>query len=165
MNVEHLQERVLDYKNSIETVVAKKTKWNTDTKPLLLKTLKSITAMYAIGWKVQELNWIHNSEAVNISFESFPAELMDCTNKIPTFQFIPGGALVFSQTYSGDVFIFVLYPEVEGMTMENNIVEFGVMNPSEITAKIIIEKVDDFLKEMIEWEVPNKRTKVGYIPS
>lgn len=165
MNVEHLQERVLDYKNSIETVVAKKTKWNTDTKPLLLKTLKSITAMYAIGWKVQELNWIHNSEAVNISFKSFPAELMDCTNKIPTFQFIPGGALVFSQTYSGDVFIFVLYPEVEGMTMENNIVEFGVMNPSEITAKIIIEKVDDFLKEMIEWEVPNKRTKVGYIPS
>lgn len=162
MKVEHLEERIIDYKNSIETVVTKKTKWKEVTKPLLLNTLKEVAATYAIGWKVQELNWIHNNEAVNISFESFPEELMDCTNKIPSFQFIPGGALIFSQTYSGDIYIFVLYPEVEGMTVENNMVEFGVLNPSDITTKVIIEKVDDFLKEMIQWEVPNKRTKVGY---
>jgi len=165
MKVEHLEERILDYKHSIETVVAKKTKWNKETKPLLLKTLKLVVSKYAIGWKVQELNWIHNSEAINISFESFPEELMDCTNRIPAFQFIPGGALIFSQTYSGDVYIFVLYPEVEGVSIENNMIEFGMMAPSDITTKVIIEKVDDFLKEMIQWEVPNKRTKVGYSPS
>lgn len=132
---------------------------------MLLKTLKAVASKYKIGWKVQELNWIYNSEAINISFESFPEELMDCTNRIPTFQFIPGGALVFSQTYSGDVYIFVLYPEIEAASTENNMIEFGIMNPSEITEKVIIDKVDDFLKEMIQWEVPNKRTKVGYSPS
>lgn len=165
MKVEHLEERILDYKTSIETVVTKKTKWKESTKPLLLKTLKAVAFKYKIGWKVQELNWIYNSEAINISFESFPEELMDCTNRIPTFQFIPGGALVFSQTYSGDVYIFVLYPEIEAASTENNMIEFGIMNPSEITEKVIIDKVDDFLKEMIQWEVPNKRTKVGYSPS
>lgn len=165
MKIEHLEERVMDYKTSIETVVAKKTSWNTYTKPLLLKTLKAIVAKFAIGWKVQELNWIHNSEAINISFEAFPEELMDCTNRIPAFQFIPGGALVFSQTYSGDVYVFVLFPEVDGMVMENNMVELGTVRPSEITEKVIIEKVDEFLKEMIQWEVPNKRTKVGYSTS
>ena len=162
MKIEHLEERIIDYKNSIETVVAKKTKWDEHSKPMLLKTLNSIVAKYAIGWKVQELNWIHNSEAVNISFEAFPEELMDCTNRVPTFQFIPGGALVFSQTYSGDIYVFVLFPEIDGAPSENNMVEFGMINPSEITEKIIIEKVDEFLKEMIQWEVPNKRTKVGY---
>ena len=94
MKIEHLQERILDYKTSIETVVEKKTLWNTTTKPLLLKTLKTIATKYTIGWKVQELNWIHNNEAVNISFDSFPEDLMVCTNRIPAFQFIPGGALV-----------------------------------------------------------------------
>lgn len=165
MKIEHLDERVIDYKKSIETVVFKKTKWNETAKPLLIKILKAIATKYAIGWKVQELNWIHNSEAVNISFESFPEELMDCTNRIPAFQFIPGGALVFSQTYSGDVYVFVLFPEIDGMPLDNNMVEFGTINPSEITEKLIIEKVDDFLKEMIQWEVPNKKTKVGYSSS
>lgn len=162
MKIEHLEERIIDYKTSIETVVSKKKTWNENAKPLLLKTLKAIVAKYAIGWKVQELNWIYNSEAINISFEAFPEELMDCTNQIPAFQFIPGGALVFSQTYSGDVYIFVLFPEIDAMPLEDNMVEFGMLNPSEINEKIIIEKVDDFLKEMIQWEVPNKKTKVGY---
>jgi len=165
MKIEHLEERVIDYKTSIETVVSKKTKWNKFAKPLLLKTLKAIATKYPIGWKVQELNWIHNSEAINISFEAFPEELMDCTNRIPAFQFIPGGALVFSQTYSGDVYIFVLFPEIDGMSVENNMIEFGMVSPSEITEKVIIEKVDDFLKEMIQWEVPNKKTRVGYSSS
>ncbi|GHC62133.1 hypothetical protein [Ulvibacter litoralis] len=165
MKIEHLQERVLDYKTSIETVVSKKEEWTQKAKPLLLKTLKTIAAKYAIGWKVQELNWIHNNEAVNISFESFPEELMDCTNRIPSYQFIPGGALVFTQTYSGDVYMFVLFPEVDGMPIENNMAEFGTINPSEVTEKMIIEKVDEFLKEMIQWEVPNKRTKMGYSAS
>ena len=165
MKIEHLEERITDYKVSIETVVSKKTKWKEIAKPLLLKTLNAIATKYAIGWKVQELNWIHNSEAINISFEAFPEELMDCTNKIPAFQFIPGGALVFSQTYSGDVYIFVLFPEIDGMPVENNMIEFGMVSPSEITEKVIIEKVDDFLKEMIQWEVPNKKTRVGYSSS
>ena len=165
MNIEFLEERIADYKASIETVVSKKNKWNTYSKPLLLKTLKKIVTKYTIGWKVQQLNWIHNNEAINISFETFPMDLMDCTNKIPSFQFIPGGALIFSQTYSGDIFVFVVFPEVEGMQVENTTVEFGLINPSEITEKSIIENVEDFLKEMIHWEMPNKRTKVGYSTS
>ncbi len=162
MKIEHLEERVMDYNASIEKVVEKKTLWNTTTKPLLLKTLNAIVAKYKVGWKVQELNWIHNNEAVNITFDSFPETLMDCTNRIPAYQFIPGGSLVFSQTYSGDVYIFVLFPELNGMPSEKGVVEMGLVNPSEVIEKNIVEKVDGFLKEMIQWELPNRRTKVGY---
>ena len=162
MKIEHLEERVADYNFSIEKVVEKKNLWTKTTKPLLIKTLNSIAIKYKIGWKVQELNWIHNNEAVNITFDSFPSDLIDCTNQIPTYQFIPGGALVFSQTYSGDVYIFVLFPEVIGATPENGVQEIGSVNPSDVTEKSIIENVDTFLKEMIQWELPNKRSKLGY---
>lgn len=162
MKIEHLEERVNDYKVSIEKVVEKKLFWNTTTKPLLLKTLKHIATKYQIGWKVQELNWIYNSEAVNITFDSFPPELIDCTNKVPSFQFIPGGALVFSQTYSGDVYIFVLFPIIEAEQSENNLLELCLENPSDIDEKFIFEKLDEFLKEMIKWELPNKHNKVGF---
>ncbi|WP_299215404.1 hypothetical protein [uncultured Aquimarina sp.] len=162
MKIEHLEERVNDYRTSIKTVVDKRLLWKTKTKTLLLKTLKTIVKLYDIGWKVQELSWIHNNEAVNITFDSFPEELMDCTNQIPAFQFLPGGALIFSQSYNGDIYIFMLFPEIENTPQESNVIELGIYAPEMVTEKVITEKVDEFLKEMIQWEVPSVKKKVGY---
>lgn len=162
MKIEHLEEHINDYKASIKTVVDKKTLWQNKTKNLISNTLKAICKQYDIGWKMQELNWIGTNEAVNITFDSFPKELMDCTNQIPTYQFIQGGALIFSQSYSGDVHTFILFPYVEQIPIENSSIELEVYNPKDITEKLIIEKVDDFLKEMIKWEVPSTKKKLGY---
>ncbi len=162
MKIEHLEEHVNDYKKSIKTVVDKKTVWQTKTKPLIISALNAVCKYYDIGWKVQELNWIGTNEAVNITFDSFPKELIDCTNQIPAYQFIQGGALVFSQSYSGDVHTFILFPYVEQIPIENSSVELEIYTPEEISEKLIIEKVDEFLKEMIKWEVPSTKKKLGY---
>ncbi|MBQ4819701.1 hypothetical protein [Aquimarina sp. MMG016] len=162
MKIEHLEERVIDYRNSIKTVVDKRMLWKTSTRPLLVKTLQTITEQYNIGWKVQELSWIHNNEAVNITFDSFPPELIDCTNLIPAYQFIPGGALVFSQSYNGDIYVVMIYPEIENAPQESNLIELGIYAPKSLTEKLIVEKVDEFLKEMIRWEVPQLKNKVGF---
>jgi hypothetical protein len=149
MKIEHLEERITDYKLSIKTVVDKKTKWKEHTKPFLLNTLTAIVEKYAIGWKVQELNWIHNSEAINISFESFPEELMDCTNQIPEFQFISGGALVFSQTYSGDVFVIVLFPEVDASQKKTDISSMAVLEPNADGFRNYLKTKYDFSTEKL----------------
>ena len=162
MRVDHLNDRVTDYMTSIKTVVEKKTYWEEKTKPLLRDTLHEIAKTFSLGWKVQELDWIHNDDAINITFDSFPAELVDCTNKIPAFQFIPGAALVFSQSYNGQVFVFVLYPQIETEQVDTGMIKLGAFTPQEITRKLIIEKVDAFLKEMINWEVPSLKTKLGF---
>jgi hypothetical protein len=98
MKIEHLQERINDYKVSIKTVVDKKTIWQTKTKSIIINTLNAICKQYDIGWKVQELNWIGTNEAINITFDSFPKELIESTNQIPAYQFMQGGALVFSES-------------------------------------------------------------------
>jgi hypothetical protein len=46
--------------------------------------------------------------------------------------------------------------------MENSSIELGFYNPSEISEKLIVEKVDEFLKEMIKWDVPNQRRQLGF---
>lgn len=162
MKIEHLEERIVDYRNSIKTVVDKRLEWKDITKPLILKTLNAVEKMYNLGWSVQNLKWMQSNEAVNITFDSFPPELIDCTNLIPAFQFMPGGALVFSQSYNGDIFIFMLYPENPQMSPEDSILELGTLNPQDVSEKLIIEKVDEFLKEMIKWEVPSIKKKLGY---
>lgn len=162
MKIEHLDERIKDYLDSIEMVIQKKIYWNETTKALLLKTLNAICSKYTIGWTVQQLNWIQSNEAVNITFDSFPPKLMEQTNKIPSYQFIQGGSLVFTQSYNGDVQVLILFPIVENTTVENSVLELGIFSPKDITEKLIIEKVDEFLKEMIAWEVPTIKKKLGF---
>lgn len=163
MKTEHLEKRVNDYKASIQTVVEKKIYWKKYTRNLLLKTLDSIVKQYDIGWRVQELSWINTNEAVNITFDSFPPDLIEKTNQIPTYQFIQGGALVFSQSYNGDVNVFILFPipdyNSENMSTDTDL---DIYAPQNITEKVIVEKVDEFLKRMIEWEVPSLKNKVGF---
>ncbi|TYP74290.1 hypothetical protein [Aquimarina intermedia] len=162
MKIEHLEERVNDYKESIRTVVEKKTVWKQTTKKLIHSILTTIENQYPIGWEVQELSWIGNNEAVNINFYAFPPELIDCTNQIPAYQFIGGSALVFSQMHNGDVYIFIMFPLVESSSQESNIQELGVFKPTDISEKLIVEKVDEFLKEMIQWEVPSLKNRIGF---
>ena len=162
MEIEHLEELVIDYKNSIKTVAHKKILWTKKTKTLLIKTLNAVVKKYNIGWRVQELSWMNTNEAVNITFDSFPPELLATTNKIPSYQFIQGGALVFAESYSGDINVFILYPYIENLEDRSNEKEFNTYTPNSITEKLILEKVDEFLKEMIEWEVPPLKNKVGF---
>ena len=162
MKTAHLDKLVTDYKNSIKTVVDKKILWETETKKLLITTLNKIVTKYNIGWRVQELSWISTNEAVNITFDSFPPDLIENTNKIPAYQFIQGGALVFSQSYTGDVNVFILYPFIENLQDSSNDSEIDIYTPQSITEKLIIDKVDEFLKEMIAWEVPTMKNKVGF---
>lgn len=162
MKIEHLEERITDYKKSVEAVIEKKIFWQEFTKPLLLKTLENVTSKYKIGWKVQELNWIQSHEAVNITFDSFPPDVIEKTNQIPLYQFLQGGTLVFTQSYNGDVHIIVLFPIIENTTLENSSTDLGVFSPSDINEKMIVEKVDEFLREIIKWEVPNLKNKLGF---
>lgn len=162
MKIEHLEERIIDYKNSIKTVVEKKLCWQNQTKNLLITTLNAIVKQYNIGWRVQELNWINTNEAINITLESFPPDLLENTNKVESFQFIKGGSLVFSQSYNGDVNVFILYPILDNVIDNSNETAVETYAPEAINEKLIIEKVDDFLKEMISWEVPSIKNKVGF---
>ena len=80
MKIEHLEERINDYKDSIKTVIEKKVLWKTETRDLLLKTLNDIVKQYDIGWRVQELSWINTNKAVNITFDSFFISIYFITN-------------------------------------------------------------------------------------
>ena len=58
--------------------------------------------------------------------------------------------------------MFILYPIVTEIPAEHSSMELGVYNPKAINEKLVIEKVDEFLKEMIKWELPTFRSKLGY---
>ncbi|MEX2350665.1 MAG: hypothetical protein WD554_07270 [Flavobacteriaceae bacterium] len=163
MKIEHLEERVLDYKNSIKVVVEKRIMWKTTTKDLIISVLKKAESTYAIGWQVQELNWIHSNEAVNITFDSFPPDMIELTNHLPTYQFLQGGSLVFSQLHNGDISVLIVFPILENaMPIEDDTEDLGTYSPEDINEKLIVEKLDVFLKEIIKRDVPPLSKRMGF---
>ena len=157
-----LEKVVKAYLDSLEKVLEKRKLWTGTTKPLLLKTLREIEATYALGWKVQELNWLWNNKAVNLMFDTVPAALSERTEFVRDFEFIRGTALVFSQKYNGDISVMILYPEVSSAGSENEFKELGAFHPKKIDAPFIEEKVSDFLEEIMVWEDNVFQHKVGF---
>ncbi len=163
MKIEHLEERILEYKNSLKKIVEKRILWKTITKDFIISVLKQAEVNFDIGWQVQELNWIHSNEAVNITFDSFPPDLIELTNQLPTFQFLQGASLVFSQLHNGDVNVLILYPVSENtMPLESDSDDLGIYNPTEITESFIVEKIDTFLKKIIKRDIPLLNKTVGF---
>lgn len=163
MKIEHLEERINEYKNSIKIVVEKRLLWKTKIKNLIATTLKKAEETYPIGWQVQELNWIHSSEAVNITFESFPPDLIELTNQLPTYQFLQGSSLVFTQLHNGDINVLVLFAVPErSIPTEEDSEELGTYSPELVTEAFIAEKIDNFLKEIIKRDVPAPVGKMGF---
>ncbi|THD66599.1 hypothetical protein E7Z59_12465 [Robertkochia marina] len=163
MTIDHLEERVKDYSLSINKVLEKKQRWRSTTKDLLVNTLKAIEEKYKIGWVVQELNWMFYNESVNLTFKELPGSILNSSGQIKEGDFITGGSLVFSQAQNGDVVVFILFPQVENLVVDKNSMDLGTYRPETVTERLIIEKVDEFLKEMIRWEVPAQDHKIGFM--
>ncbi len=163
MKIEHLDERVNEYKNSIKTVVEKRLLWKKTTKKLIVNTLKKVESNYPIGWQVQELNWIHSNEAVNITFYSFPPDMIEITRQLHTYQFLKGSSLVFTQLENGDISILILFAIAERtLPSDDDSEDLGTFSPEQITEPMIIEKIDAFLKEVIKKDVSLPGGKVGF---
>jgi len=157
-----LKKSVSDYVNSLEKVLEKRKQWRDFTLPLLLKTLNEIQADFDIGWTVQQLDWLMNNSAINITFNTFPSSMIEKMNGATDFEFIKGAALVFSQKYNGDIAVFIVYPaDLEPIT-EGDINEIGSFNPNEINENFITNKVAHFLDKIIIQEENVLRRKVGF---
>ena len=157
-----LKKSVNDYVNSLEKVLEKRKQWRQYALPLLLKTLNEIQVSFDIGWKVQQLDWLMNNSAINITFNTFPTSLAKKLDESADFEFLKGAALVFSQKYNGDISVFIIYPADLDIVAEEDINEIGSFNPNEINENFITNKVAHFLDKIIIQEENVLKRKVGF---
>ena len=157
-----LEKTVKEYVESLEKVLEKRKLWNEFNLPSLLDNLKGICESHDIGWTVQELNWLWNNKAVNLSVEGLPRSLAEKWGHGAEHEFVKGAALVFSQKYNGDVAVFIIYPEVAESSAENETKDLGICHPGELNSDFITDKVCDFLDEVIVWEGNILKQRVGF---
>lgn len=162
MKNQNLEKAVNKYVNSLNRVIEKRKLWEETVRPAIQKTLNGIKDKFDLGWQIQELDWVLSNKSINLSFNAFPSSIVDRANCILNYEFVKGAALVFSQKYNGNIYVFILYPTLTEITNESDMKELGTYDPKDVDKGFITERVIDFLEEMTIWEGLNIRKKVGF---
>lgn len=73
-----------------------------------------------------------------------------------------GGVITFSQAYNGQIFVIIIYPNVEEFVGESEVNVLGRYKPEDITEEFIFAKVEKFLEEMTKWETSISSNRIGF---
>jgi len=154
MEIRDLGDNLQKFTNACESIGVKRMTWIERTKPLINNCLTKIINAYPIGWElgVQENP---NLEEIYLFFpiKTTGIIVIDGDNRIKLSKV--GGALVFAQKYNGEISITIHYPTIDKIRIVEKSYTLNHYSPYDITTEIIIKKVNDFLKEMTEWENEN----------
>lgn len=113
MKIEDLQQSVEKLQAAWKAIDEKRNRWKSEKKSLIKKTLSETKKRYDFDWNVYVVDFIENSESVNITFGDAPSGIYERNeNSIKSYT-KNGGTLAFSQAYNGDIFVIIMYPSVE----------------------------------------------------
>lgn len=133
-------------------------KWLDETKPFLQKTLKTISSNTNTNWYVQTVDHVKNLENVNLQFFS-TVEVKDGQKEYRT----KGGALIFAQSFNGEIYVIITYPYVEEWITQREAEVITTVTPEDITEDFVCLQVEKFLDEMIKWQSHiQKYTPMGF---
>ncbi|NOQ73381.1 MAG: hypothetical protein GQ574_15350 [Crocinitomix sp.] len=153
MKLEDLKEDVLNYKNTLKNINQKRKLWHTETKALILNTLKSITKTYELDWDIEIMESTRNLEGINLTLGNSISSTYSEDEKGKKRYAKTGGNLVFSQAYNGDVFIIFMTPSIDNFNIPQDPQKIiGKVNPAKINEEFIILHISQFLIELADWE-------------
>ena len=137
--------------------------WHNKVKKTVKKTFKSVIKESRLHLLIRKYDEVRNLESIQLTFGILNSGLLIEPNKIRSTELSMvllkrGGLLAYSLLASGKVSVVIQYPYIEDiMGSPQNIKEIGTFHPTEITEELILEHVETFLEEIVEWEKEEKK--------
>ncbi len=160
--MERILENIEQYKSALSKTEENRAYWANVSKALIFDVLTKVQSAADLDWQVKKAETVKNLEAVSISFNKRPSGIVEVTPTAEKDTLKHGGALIFTQSYNGQVFIIHTYPYVEhwvGQT-ENKLID--KVDPVQIDEDYILRHVAQFLQEMSQWENSAARAHIGF---
>jgi len=154
MELTNIKSKVDKYNSILGNTTAYRKRWVEDIHDLITGTLESIIKETKLNAFVEVKDDIENLEIITLSLGS---EVSGIAEKFPGNKtkrpFIKNnGALIFQQLFNGKIMTMIMYPYIEGYGQPKPPRTVEIVRPEELTEGFIIRYVEEFLKEIIEWE-------------
>lgn len=154
MSYNSIKEKVQQYNTILKNTKNYRQVWCDSLKQMIIDHLNDIIKTTKLNAFVEHKDEIENLEIINFSLgtevsgiaEKFPG------NKTKRPFIKSSGSLVFQQLFNGKILIMIMYPYIEGYGQPKNPKTLEILRPRELQKDDIVQYVETFLKEIIEWE-------------
>ncbi len=152
-NINNLKKRVTLYKEILANTKNYRKTWNTQLKNNIIDTLKKYAKEVGLDFQIEVTKNFKNLEAITFSLkkeESGIYEIVNRKTKLPIIKF--NGMLAYQQLFNGKINVLIIYPVLEGLMQPKPPKQIAIYRPEEISEAFLVMHLEEFIKEMTEWE-------------
>lgn len=149
----NLTNKVKKYKEIRNNTTAYREVWNTELKDKLVKLLEDTCQKVGLEATIEHRDQIKNLGAVILSLGKTHSGIYEELENNMKRQFVrANGMLVYQQLFNGKIIVMIVYPLIEGVGEPAPSKMIAIYRPEEMQPPFIIRHLEEFVKEITEWE-------------
>lgn len=152
-DLHNLQRKVDIYKEVLHNTQNYRKEWKASLKNYIIETLGTITQQVGLEVSIETKAAIDNLEAIILSLGKQGSGLVQKGEDNTTKEFVKyNGALIYQQLFNGKIVVLIQYPMIEGYGEPRPPKTIAIYRPEELQEPFFVRHVNDFVKEVTEWE-------------
>ena len=162
----NLQRKVNIYKEVLTNTQNYRKEWKSHLRNDIINILETIVRETGLEATVTTKLEIDNLEAIILSLGDMGSGLTQQVGSQLTRELVKhNGTLIFQQLFNGKVIVLIQYPMIENYGEPRPPKTIAIYRPEELKEPFFVRHVEDFIKEITDWEdydddEPNK--KIGF---
>lgn len=154
MDYSNIQSKVEKYNSILGNTKNYRKEWSGPLGKMINDTLTDIIKQTGLNAFIDYKDDIENLEVYTLSLgtevSGIAEKLQGSRSKRPFIK--TNGALIFQQLFNGKIMTMIMYPYIEGYGQPKPPKTLEIVRPEELKPEFIVRYVEEFMKEIIEWE-------------
>lgn len=153
MELNNLKRRVQQYKDIVENTTIYRQVWKDSLKTKIINQLTEIAKAIELNVVITVRQEMENLEAIMFSLGNQDSGLVHEEEGKPALPLKKhNGSLIYQQLFNGKVVVMLQFPAIQGYGEPLPARQVGIYRPEELTEAFFVKHIDEFLKEVTNWE-------------
>jgi len=167
--IENLKTRVRQYHTILDNTASYRSKWGESLKQTIMDHLSQLVKETELRGKVDCNDQVNNLGSITLNLGREKSGIGEKIEDGSIRPFIKhNGVLLYQQLFNGKIQVMIVYPFIEGYGQPGPPKTIAIYRPEEITEAFITRHVEEFIREIINWEDFDddepSRTPIGFNP-
>lgn len=167
-DINNLKRKVALYKEILVNTRTYREIWKSELRDMIVARLTELIKGAELEGEVEIKSTVENLEAVVLSLGEAKSGIWENVNETIKRHLIKhNGSLIYQQLFNGKIIVMINFPFIEGYGEPAPPKTIAIYRPEEIKSPFILRHVEDFVKEITNWEdydddEPTGQQKIGY---
>jgi len=149
----NLKRKVREYQEILGNTVTYREVWKSRLKETIKAELQRMLDETALEGSIEVKDNVENLEALVLSLGEEKSGIYEKVNEEVNRPLIKhNGSLIYQQLFNGKIIAMISYPVIEGYGQPRPPKTIAIYRPEEIKPPFLIRHMEEFLREVTEWE-------------